>query len=166
MNLLVVWILTGIWHGAAWNFVAWGLGYFVLISFERMTHMPERFNTKFGKVAYRLFTLIFINCQWILFRSSGIMTGLRFIKRLFICKSNSLANLRVNFLIKDYFAFILCAVILCFPIIPWIEKKLAVKKNLQKIYEIVLGSMIIGLFVLAVSFVVSGQNNPFVYANF
>ena len=51
-NLFVVWILTGIWHGASWNFVFWGLGYFALISFERMTKLPERFRFKFSKIIY------------------------------------------------------------------------------------------------------------------
>ena len=42
-NLLVVWVLTGIWHGAAWNFVFWGLGFFVMIAFEKATGLPEPF---------------------------------------------------------------------------------------------------------------------------
>lgn len=165
-NLFVVWVFTGIWHGASWNFVAWGLGYFALISFERITGMPERLKTKIGKLIYRIFTLIFINCQWILFRADGIVAGLRFIKRLFICENNHLTNMRTLFLIKDYFSFILCAILLCFPIVPWIGKRLKSRKILHAIYEVVFGIIVIGLFFWAVSFVVSGQNNPFAYANF
>lgn len=166
-NLFVVWILTGIWHGAAWSFVAWGLGYWVVISLERLFKLPDRLQKrKIAKNAYRILVLVFINCQWVLFRSVNIITGLRFMKRLFICESNPLAVQRAQFLFKDYFVFIISAVILCFPIVPWIEKKLESKKRFHMLYEAVLMVVVGMLFICAISYLVSGQNNPFAYANF
>lgn len=165
-NLFVVWLLTGIWHGSAWNFVFWGVGYFVLIAFEKATGLPDKLRTKVGKSIYRILTLIFINCQWVIFRASDLMTGLRFLKRMFIPTINGLADLRTMFLIKDYFAFILAAIILCVPIVPWIDEKLEKKKWAKYTYEIVIGILTVLLFVWGMSFVVSGQNNPFAYANF
>lgn len=165
LNLFVVWLLTGIWHGASWNFVAWGLGYFVLIAFEKASGFPDKFRSKAGKILYRIFSLIFINCQWVLFRSNGFMHGLRFIKRMFIPAFNSAANMRTLFLIKDYFVFILFAVVLCFPVVPWIDKKLKSERE-RTLYETVISIIVVMLFVWALSFVVSGQNNPFAYANF
>lgn len=165
-NLFVVWLLTGIWHGASWNFVLWGLGYFLLIAFEKASGFPDKFKTKAGKIIYRIFTLIFINCQWVVFRTDDIVTGLRFIKRMFIPTNNPLANVRTIFLAKEYFVFILFAIILCFPIVPWLNKKLQKSKWLHDLYEIIIGIIVIALFILAISFVVSGQNNPFAYANF
>lgn len=109
---------------------------------------------------------MFINCQWVLFRSADIKTALRFIKRLFICESNPLATQRTLFLIKDYFVFIIGAVILCFPIVPWIEKKLESKKGFHMLYEAALMVTVGLLFICAISYLVSGQNNPFAYANF
>lgn len=166
-NLFVVWILTGIWHGAAWRFILWGGGYWAVISLERLFNLPDRLRgRKIIKNLYRIFTLVFINCQWVLFRSVNIITGLRFIKRLFICESNPLATERTLFLLKDYFAFIVSAVILCFPIIPWIGKRIESKKGLYMIYEAALMVAVGALYICAISFLVSGQNNPFAYANF
>lgn len=165
-NLFVVWLVTGIWHGISWNFVIWGMGYYALIAFERATSMPDKLKIKAGKIIYRLFTLLFVNLQWVLFRSTDLITGLRYIKRMFICKSNSLADLRTIFLIKDYFSFILFAIILSFPIIPWVNKKLLDKKGIHIIGEMLTVIIIAGLFIWAISFVISGSNNPFVYANF
>lgn len=165
-NLFVVWLLTGIWHGASWNFVVWGLGYFVLIAFERMTKLPERFSTTFGKSIYRVFTLLFINFQWVIFRSDNLRNGLIFIKKMFICERNPLVDYRTRFLIKDYFGFILFAILLCFPIVPWVGQKLENRKYAKLVYEVLLAVLVCALFLWAVSFVVAGQNNPFAYANF
>lgn len=165
-NLLVVWLLTGIWHGATWNFLVWGLGYFVVISLERLSGFPKRIKTSFGKTCYRILTLIFINFQWVLFNSKSIIDGLRFIKRMVIYKSNDLATNRTLFLLKEYVVFIAIAIILCFPVIPWLEEKLSKNKIYYLFLEIVEIIVIVFAFVWALSFIVAGQNNPFAYANF
>ncbi|MCM1063399.1 MAG: MBOAT family protein [Eubacterium sp.] len=165
-NLLAVWLLTGIWHGASWRFVAWGSGYFILIALERATGFPERFKTRVGKFVYRIFTLMFINFQWVIFRADSLRTALLYIKCMFFCGDNALADMRTRFLIKDYLGFLVFAIALCFPIVPWIGKKLENKETAHTIYEISVLLIVAALFVWAVSFVVSGQNDPFVYADF
>jgi alginate O-acetyltransferase complex protein AlgI len=165
-NLFVVWFLTGIWHGAAWNFIAWGLGYFIVISLERFTGFPKKFKTVAGKTIYRFIALLFINFQWVLFNSASIIDGFRFIKRMIVYRANDLASSRALFLLKEYMLFIVVAVILCFPIVPWLEKKLSDNKILHGVFEITQLIVIILAFVWAISFVVAGQNNPFAYANF
>ena len=166
LNLFVVWLLTGIWHGANWNFIIWGLGYFVLISFEKFTGIPDKFKLGISKAIYRILTLMFINFEWVIFNSDSLRDGLRYIKKMIICPSNPLADARTLFLIKDYFVFIICAVIFSFPVIPYIEKKMSVSRCKQYVWEMVYMGVNIFLFVWAISFVISGRNNPFVYANF
>ncbi|SCZ81255.1 MBOAT family O-acyltransferase [Pseudobutyrivibrio xylanivorans] len=165
-NLFVVWVLTGIWHGAAWNFIWWGLGYFVLISFERLTGLPERFSTILGKVLYRIFTLLFINFQWVMFNSKDINTGLDFIKHMIVYQNNELANLRAIFLLKDYLFFILIAIVFCFPVVPWVKNTLVEKEVASKTFDILENTIIFISFLWAISFIIAGQNNPFAYANF
>ncbi len=166
LNLFVVWTLTGIWHGSAWNFVFWGLGYFILISFEKATGLPDKLNSKILKTIYRILTLLFINFQWVMFRADNIIHGLKYIKHMFFCEPNPLTDARTLFLIKDYFIFILFALLFCFPVIPWIEQKTEKNKMLHTAFQAVLMIATFALFMWAVSFVVSGQNNPFAYANF
>lgn len=165
-NLFVVWLLTGIWHGANWTFIVWGLDYFVLIAFERMTKLPDRISSTIGKLIYRVFTLMFVNFQWVLFNSVDINTGFRFIKHMLVYQSNDISSIRALFLMKDYLFFIIIAVVLCFPIVPWMRKKVSDNKHKLMVFEIVEYSVIVVAFVLALSFVVAGQNNPFAYANF
>lgn len=165
-NLFVVWVLTGIWHGADWNYVAWGLGYFLVIAFERFTSLPDRIKSKPAKAVYRIFCLLFINFQWVLFNSKDLMSGLRYIKTMIVYRSNELADYRALFLLKDYWIFILAAIILCFPIVPWMDKKLKSSKMIHTLFEVTIVVIVVAAFIWAVSFVVSGLNNPFAYANF
>lgn len=165
-NLFIVWLLTGIWHGAAWNFIAWGLGYFAVISLERLFDLPGRLKSKSGKIIYRICSLLFINFQWVLFNSTGLTSGLRFIKRMILPYTNELTNTRTLFLIKDYGFFIIVAIALSTPIVPTIGRKLENSRVAYAIYEILISLIVVGAFIWSVSFVVAGQNNPFAYANF
>ena len=165
-NLFVVWILTGIWHGASWNFVVWGLGYFAAIAFERLTGLPGRIRRPWGKAIYRIFTLLFINFQWVLFSAKDLPSGLAFIRRMFIYIPNALANARAAYLLKDYWFFILAAILLCFPVVPWLDRKLQSRKVIHTLYEAAVALVLAFSFAWSVSLVVAGLNNPFVYANF
>lgn len=165
-NLLVVWVLTGIWHGSSWNFVIWGLGYFAAISFERLTGLPDRFKHKWAKFIYRIFSLLFINFLWVIFNSDNIKSGLGFIKRMFVCPNNELTDLRTLFFLRNYGLFIAIAVILCFPLMPWLDKKLKDKKTAHIIFKAVTTVIVLFAFIWSLSFVIAGLNNPFAYGNF
>ena len=162
VNLFVVWLLTGLWHGLSWNFIIWGLGFYVLIAFERFTGIKKRVRTPFGKGLYRAFSLLAINLELVMFRAPGASFGISYIKRMFIPSPDQLLNRRAVLLLSDYRVFILAAVLFCFPVIPMIEKKLKHKR----IYDVIYGLLLLAGFMLAVSFIVSGQNNPFLYGNF
>ncbi len=164
-NLFVVWFLTGLWHGASWNFVVWGLGYFVAIAFERLTNLPGRIRSNFGKTFYRVLALAFINFEWVLFNSKDLISGLRYIKRMIVYRPNTLVDFRSLFLLKDYGFFIAVAILLCFPVVPWLRKQLK-NKVANTAFEVILAIVAFAAFAWSVSFVVAGQNNPFVYANF
>lgn len=166
LNLFVVWFLTGIWHGAGWNFIFWGIGYFVAITFEKITGIPKQIKSKTVKIIYRICSLLFINFQWVMFRSNGLEAGFQYIKNMFINSNNALADRRALILFNDNIVFIIAAIILAFPIVPFIEKKIKDKKMISMIWDIAYHVLLIVLFTIAIAFVVTGQNNPFAYANF
>lgn len=165
-NLLVVWFLTGIWHGANWNFIAWGLFYFVLIAFEKTTGWPKNFKSNITKVVYRVLTLLFINFQWVLFNSADLHSGLRYIKHMLISPANPLADRRAVILFGEYGVFVIAGIIFAMPVIPWIKNKAADHRGASRVVDVVCAIALCGLFIWGVSFVVAGQNNPFMYANF
>ena len=78
-NLLVVWLLTGLWHGAGWNFILWGLLYFCLILIEHLVK-PKKALPKF---LGHIYTLFFVNLLWILFRSGSITAAFTYLRYFF-----------------------------------------------------------------------------------
>lgn len=166
INLFAVWFLTGLWHGAGWNFIVWGIGYFALISFEKATNIPQRFTNKIHKAIYRVFAIVFINFQWVLFRSQTLVNGLKFIKRMCIITNNNISTQRALFLFNDYKFFIIIAIIFATPISNFVKKKTFVKEISQYIYNVLSAIFILATFTIALSFVISGQNSPFLYGNF
>lgn len=166
LNLLIVWLLTGIWHGASWNFVFWGLSYFVLIAWEKATGWPDRFKSKVVKGIYRVYTLFAINFLWVIFGANGLKNGIRYLKTMIHCQANHLADARARFLVKDNFVFILMAIVLCFPVVPWLADIFGRRRVTRVIWNVLLVGVNAFLFIWALSYVAAGQNNPFAYANF
>ncbi len=165
-NLFVVWILTGLWHGANWTFIFWGMGYFILISLEKMLCIPGRFRSGLSKLLYRFFSLLFINCQWVLFRSENLKQGAAFLRNMFVYRSDPLLAVRTRFLISDYKFYLAAALLFCFPVVPFLRKKLQKKPLLNRIFELAVLGIIGILFVFSLTFIVSDRNNPFLYTNF
>lgn len=165
-NLFAVWMFTGLWHGADWNFICWGIGYFAAIAFEKTTGFPEKIPSVIGKWIYRAAALLFINVQWVMFRAEGFVQALQYLKNLFFGVSNATVDARALFLIRDNLFFLLLGIFLCFPVMPWLEKKLGQHKYGQVIWGT--GFVLVNgfLFLWALSYVVAGQNNPFAYAFF
>ena len=166
LNLLVVWLLTGIWHGADWTFIVWGLGYFVLIALERAADLPGRFRTRIGRGLYRAFTLLFINFQWVIFRAGSLRQAFGLLRRMVVPYHEPLSASRTVFLLGDYGIFLAMAVLFCFPVAARIDEKLAARPAAHKTFRAAAAVLTAVLFIWAVSFVVAGRNNPFAYANF
>lgn len=161
-NLFAVWILTGIWHGSTWGYVFWGLTYFALIAFEKLTGYPKRMKSKTGRTFYRIGVLVIVNFLWVVFRIGDLKGGFMYWRSMFFAVSNPVADMRAWTLLRENAVILISAVILCTPLFPWIKKRLGKFVAVDLISAVV----VIILFVIAISLVVAGQNNPFLYANF
>ncbi len=165
-NLFVVWALTGIWHGANWTFIIWGMFYFAVIALEKALDLPKRLPGRVFKILYRIPVLLFINFQWVLFNSASLPEGFRYIGGMFTAKS-ALADIRAGVLWGQYRFFVIAAVLFATPVIPLVKRKLQVLTGTKRIVaEAVMAGALGVLFVIAVSFVIAGNNNPFLYGNF
>lgn len=165
LNLLTVWFLTGLWHGADWSFIAWGLFYFVLIAFEKTIDIPKKLEkSKIFEGVYRILVLIFVNFQWVLFRADDMSMGKSVIKHMLGVSGDAWWNNRALFMIQDYWIVLVSAVLLCFPVVPKLRTKLKEKGLMSG--EILYHLFVMLMFVVSIAFTVSGQNNPFAYGNF
>ena len=165
-NLFIVWMLTGIWHGSGLRFIAWGLGYFVVISFEKKTKLYEKLKSPVMRVLYRICSLLFINFQWVIFRSGSLTNGLKHIKTMVMYTYSYAYSRRAWFLLKDYWFFVILAVLFATPFYKVMRERMSAREEYSKTFGTVSGIVIVLSFVFAISFIISGQNNPFVYGNF
>jgi alginate O-acetyltransferase complex protein AlgI len=168
-NLFVVWLLTGVWHGANWNFVFWGLLYFVLITFEKLSGFPEKSNSRFVGILYRIFTLFAILIGWVLFRGAGLEVAINYLFSMFGAKDNPLFCVNTIAAFRDYWFFMLFAFLCSTPLFKILKERVVyqTKSNLLRITVNIL-SAVIYLFIFAWSsaFVFAGTYNPFIYFNF
>ena len=154
-NLLIVWLLTGLWHGANWTFVLWGLGYFVLLVIEKSTGKTGE------KGISHLYTMFFVTLLWVLFRSGSIAQAGSFIGTMFGIGAAGLVGEKAAVFLSYNLILLITGVLGCFPMVPAIRKKLSVKAR----EWVTAGGMLV-VFSLSVVALVAGDYNPFIYFNF
>ena len=160
-NLFVVWLLTGLWHGANFTFVIWGLMYFILLVFEKLTNLPNK-KQPILNIFKWLYTIFFVVLGWVIFRAESIGQALTYIKVMFGLNNNNF----IDGMFKGWFSqsaiLILIGLALSTPIFRILSKK--TKENC--IIDFIKAFVLIGLFILSVSSLVSNSYNPFIYFNF
>lgn len=161
VNLFVVWILTGLWHGIGWTFVAWGIYYFVVISIEKVF----RINEKMPGILYRVFTLLIVNFGWVIFRASDINVAISYIMRMFGIDACSFIDVQALYILSDSIFFIVCGLICCMPTASLIKKKIKSKLG-NRLYEVIRMVVVITLLFVCISSMLTTAYNPFLYLEF
>ncbi len=159
-NLFVVWSLTGLWHGANWTFIVWGLFYFSLIAIEKLFNFEKVLNRL--PVINHVYTLFFVIIGWVLFRSDSLSIALQYIGNMF-GSSGLLIDRFAIFYFKENLLYFLCAFLASIPL------KSVLSYNYSKAEDISQISCVFFLFLLfclSVVYIVKGTYNPFIYFNF
>ena len=152
-NLFIVWLLTGIWHGANWNFICWGLYYFVLLMIEKLFLLPY---LEKGKIWPHVYTLFLVVVGWAMFVGNeyGVEFGLLF-QKLFVWSS----GVSPLYYLRNYLVILILSVLCCTEI----PKKLWDEMQ-QVTWTRVL--TVATLFVLSIAYVIGSDSHPFLYFNF
>ncbi len=159
-NLFVVWSLTGIWHGANWTFLCWGLMYFVLLVIEKLTGWEKKYPDKMI-VLRRIYTLFFVLMGWVLFRADSITEAWAYICTMF--GNGTLINDSTIYYAMNYFVYFLIAILVSTPIFKNFSLKI---KGTNPVAYVVSSVGLLALLVVSVSYIVKGAYNPFIYFNF
>ncbi len=155
LNLLTVWLLTGLWHGAGWTFVLWGFMYFVLLLIEKLTKFEHRnFPLK------HFYTMLFVMIGWVIFRSENIAGAFHYILAMFGFEKNVLFDSVFFDLAKQFWILMIIGIILS------VFKVKDISSNRAFQIQIVSGILYIIGFVVTATFIVKGGYNPFIYFNF
>jgi D-alanyl-lipoteichoic acid acyltransferase DltB (MBOAT superfamily) len=165
-NLLVVWSITGFWHGASWNFLCWGFLYGVLIALEKLTGIPARFQHRPARIVYRAFTLLFILMGWVMFRAASLSAAWQYIRNMFGA-SGILFGAAFWFNLREYAVYIAAALLFSTPVLSMLmEKSGRHAPRLGSFLRFIGDAVLLLLLITAVSELVMGTNNPFIYFNF
>lgn len=157
LNLFIVWLLTGMWHGANWTFIAWGLMYFVILTFEKLTGLSKK-EYWWGHI----YTMVLVMIGWVIFRSTGMGNAFLYIKAMFGIGAKGFMDKAVGAYILQNWIYFVFAMIGCAPVVPWIDNRLKGSRLWQAVYA--LGVVI--CLVVSVSFISNNAYNPFIYFNF
>lgn len=165
LNLFVVWLLTGVWHGASWNFIVWGLFYFTILVFEKLTGFPKKFPHKWQKILYRIFTLFCILIGWVVFRAPDLSSGLTYIGAMFGLAGNPFSDAGALYFLQENAIFLIIAAVLSTPIIPLIKDRCRGKTS-EAVYSTAETVIIAAVFILSICFITITSYDAFIYFNF
>lgn len=160
-NIFVVWFLTGLWHGASWNFILWGLYFGTILVIEK------KFFLKFfekHKIIGNMVTNILVVIGFVFFYNEKNILDI-FIK-MFTGRGISFTNVSTNYYLLNYFVLLIISFIACTPLLKNIINKCKKNKNLNLVISIVEPIILIGLLVLSTAFIVDASSNSFLYFRF
>ena len=155
-NIFVVWMLTGFWHGAAWNFILWGLMFAILLLIEKS------FLLKFlnrSKVISRIYLLLAVVISFVIFNATSLTEAFQYIGGMFGGAGVPLVSPEALFHLRNYAVIFVIAIIGATPL-----PKLAVKK--VKFLEYLEPVVLVLLLAVCTAYLVDGSFNPFLYFRF
>ena len=169
-NMFIVWALTGMWHGASWNFILWGLYFFVFLTLERLFLGKLLEKNGFSRFIGHLYTLIVVYFGWVLFRFTDTKALIEVVKGLFM-QGHALYSLETQSVALNNLFFLAAAVLACLPLGHRIRE--AMMKRAQRkggfflhvtgLTDIITPAVLLILSVLAL---VGNSYNPFLYFRF
>ena len=159
LNLLVVWLLTGLWHGAAWNFVAWGLYYGVILIFEKyfFHHVLE----KLPEVLRHIYSLVLVMVGWVLFFSPSFAGALEYLKLMFGAGGHGFMDGEALYLLISNLGLWVIAIVSSTPLVYGVYERYVGRR--KPVADVVIYA---GMFLLCVAYLVTETYNPFLYFRF
>ena len=161
-NLLIVWFLTGLWHGAAWNFVAWGLYYGVILIIEKYVLSPVL--DRLPDVVCHIYSIILVVIGWVLFFSSSFRQAADYIRVMFGAGAYGFADRESMYLLTSN---LILWLILIFGSTPLVHFRYEHMLRTKKWNTTIINSVVYAvLFIVCVAYLVTETYNPFLYFRF
>ena len=165
INILIVWALTGIWHGAEWNFMFWGLYFGILLIIEKF--ILRGFLQKLPSILRHIYVCVIAMIGWVIFSFEKVSDIVIYIKGMF--NFGNLVDDNALFLLGQYKIILIFAMLFSVPVIPLIKRKIMENiknKTVLHVIYILVTVMFIALMVLSVAMIISESYNPFLYFRF
>lgn len=168
-NLLIVWTLTGFWHGASWTFMAWGLYYGIIISLEKFFLL--NILKRLWRPLRHIYVLLIVMIGWVFFRANDFAYAIDYIQTLFTISTYNIYNEKTFlYLFNNWYVFII-AIILAMPTYPLLKNKIQTfledqRKELWMARDLLSSLTYLMFFILITMYLVNATYNPFIYFRF
>ena len=163
-NILIVWLLTGIWHGANWTFLIWGLLFGVILIIEKL--WLNKLMEKLPSFIRRIYVLFIVMILFIIFNSDNMSVALTNIKGLFGMNGEIFINDYTLHYLKSYLPVLIIALLGSTPFIKILIDKLRKNKYVNNIINILEPILIVVILVVVTSYLIDNSYNPFLYFRF
>ncbi len=165
LNLFIVWFLTGLWHGASWNFICWGLWFFVLLIGEKFVWGKAL--SRLPALLQHLYTMLLVVFSWVLFRADTLGAALTYFSAMFGI-SGVFCGERVIYYALEFWPELLCCCVAALPVKTLLETSLEARDSRISRAVLIAGPKLASLALLALSYcrLVTGSFNPFIYFRF
>lgn len=161
-NLLVVWGLTGFWHGASWNFLFWGLYFALLLIMEK--YLFGKYLEKLPSFFRHLYTMLLVIISWVIFYFEDLSVLGGYLKGMFGFGGVPFANANALYYLFGYLIIFLCAAFFATPVF---KRVIDFTEKSENTGAVVLSTMVyILLFVCCIAYLVNSTYNPFLYFRF
>ena len=169
LALLVLWLAMGFWHGANWNFVVWGLMFFVLMTFESLSGFGKialkAASTKgfqVRKIFFHIYVIFFLLLAYVLFRAESLDAAGTYFANMFGAGGVKLFDADCADYLRNGMFVLPVSILLCTPLARWISGKV----RGDTLRDVVRGILVLVIFILSVLSVVTESYSPFIYFNF
>ncbi|MFA5536662.1 MAG: MBOAT family O-acyltransferase [Bacillota bacterium] len=162
-NIIVVWFLTGLWHGASWNFILWGLYYGLLLIIEK--YVVRAYSLKIPAVIQHFYTMFFVVVGWVLFRVENLGELLFFLGRMFTYHQTTINSLLFSYQeMLQSLVFLAIALVASLPLFKKLAKRIELGK--YNLFKYAYDSYVVAVFVISLIFLMGEKFNPFIYFRF
>ena len=159
-NIFVVWMLTGIWHGASWNFVVWGLYFAILLLIEKI--ILKKYLEKLPKVFSNLYTCILVMISFIIFNGNSTEEIMNHLSGLLGLNGIPFISQETIYYLKSYLMIFVISIIGSTPLM----KMIVNSKYLKKAQNVLEPIFVVVILLVSTAFIVDGSFNPFLYFRF
>ena len=161
-NIFIVWFCTGLWHGANWTFILWGLYYGCLLLLEKF-FLREKLE-KLPKPISHIYTLLVVLIGWVFFMSPNITTAFTTLGKMIGIGATTFANNQAKFMLKSYFILFALAILLSTKVYDKIQIFVYNQYKMKAVYTT--WTIYIILLIVCIAFIVGGTYHSFLYFAF
>lgn len=164
-NLFIVWGLTGLWHGASWTFIAWGLYYGCIIALEKAG--LEKLLKKLWWPFQHMYVLVIVMIGWVFFRADNFTYSFNYLKTMFGLEHQPLTDASTMLYIHEYGVIFVIAIVAATPILKHLTNVLELVPKVHMFsIQFVRPVLLLTLFMMSIMYLVNSTYNPFIYFRF